>query len=94
METDWLHEFAAITSVQLDTCLGGLVELVSGDKVDRQVDLDVVGLGLLHQLGDDLGSLGVVQRAADLRRHVETQLLQQLPLYTQMCARSQFNLHQ
>ena len=57
-----------LTMAVADTYLGGLVEFVGSDEVDRQVNLNVVGLGLLHQFGDDLGALGVIQRAADLRQ--------------------------
>ena len=41
---------------------GGIFgEFVSSDEVNWQVDLDVVGLGLVHDLGDNLGSLFVEQ---------------------------------
>lgn len=41
-------------------------ELISGDVVDGENDLDVVGLGLLHDLTDDLATGLVEQTVADL----------------------------
>lgn len=41
-------------------------ELISGDVVDGENDLDVVGLGLLHDLTDDLATGLVEQTVSDL----------------------------
>lgn len=45
--------------------LGVLVELVGGDVVDGQDDLDVLGLGLLDQLSNSLGASLVKEGAAN-----------------------------
>ncbi len=46
--------------------LGIFGELVGGAEILREVDLHALGLRLLHQLPDDLGSFFVVQGAPDL----------------------------
>ena len=46
--------------------LGVLVELVGGDEVDGEDNLDVVGLGLREEGLDLLSTSGVVERGTDL----------------------------
>lgn len=48
------------------THLGVVRELVGGDVVDGEVELDTLGLGLLDELGDLLRTSLVEQRLADL----------------------------
>lgn len=49
---------------------GVFVKLVSGDKVHRQSDPDLVLLGFGHQVFDDAGALLVIQGRTNLERRV------------------------
>lgn len=49
-------------------------ELVGSDEVDRKDNLDVVLLGVGHDIGDDLGTLSIEERVAD--GHVLVSLLE------------------
>lgn len=48
-----------------EASVGVLVKLVGGDEVGRQDNLDVLGLGLLDQLGNGLGAGLVEERVAN-----------------------------
>lgn len=48
-----------------EASVGVLVELVGGDEVSRQDNLDVLGLGLLDQLGNGLGTGLVKERVTN-----------------------------
>jgi hypothetical protein len=61
-----LNDVGDNKSWRLNSYLGVLVELVSGNVVDGEDDLDVVLLSLLKK-GRGLGSsVGVVERVTDL----------------------------
>lgn len=51
--------------VSSEASVGVLVELVGSDEVDRQDNLDVLGLGLLDQLGNGLSTGLVEERVAN-----------------------------
>jgi predicted naringenin-chalcone synthase len=50
----------------LNIYLSVLIELVSGDIVDREYDLDFLGLSLLKETGHLLGAILVEDRVTDL----------------------------
>ena len=66
--------------------LGILIKLISSDKVNRQGNLHAILLSFGYQVFDDLGSLFVKQRSANLHRKVK---MMKISLYTKNVITSQ-----
>lgn len=66
--------------------LGILIKLISSDKVNRQSNLHAILVSFGHQVFDNLGSLFIKQRSANLYREVK---MRKVSLYTKNVVTSQ-----